>query len=99
MLAFGLKSQYDCKWAVTDCHIIFYAHFKSNKGGAFHMKRFDPKPVLNTERFEACFKAIDAHTEGEFCRVVYAGFPRVSATPFWTVSTICRSTMMNIVRL
>jgi len=39
------------------------------------MKRFDPKPVLNTERFEACFKAIDAHTEGEFCRVVYAGFP------------------------
>lgn len=39
------------------------------------MKKFDPKPVLNTKRFEACFKAIDAHTEGEFCRVVYAGFP------------------------
>lgn len=39
------------------------------------MKTFEPKPVLNTKRFEACFKAIDAHTEGEFCRVVYEGFP------------------------
>ena len=33
-------------------------------------------PKINLDRFEASFKAIDAHTAGEFCRVVYSGFPK-----------------------
>ena len=33
-------------------------------------------PRINLIRFEAGFKAIDAHTAGEFCRVVYSGFPK-----------------------
>ena len=32
-------------------------------------------PTINYDRFEAKLKAIDAHTCGEFCRVVYDGFP------------------------
>ena len=33
-------------------------------------------PKINLDRFEASFKAIDAHTAGEFCRIVYSGFPK-----------------------
>ena len=32
-------------------------------------------PTINYDRFEAKLKAVDAHTCGEFCRVVYDGFP------------------------
>lgn len=42
--------------------------------------KFEPK--IKFDRFEASFKAIDAHTAGEFCRVVYTGFPEpVGNTP------------------
>ena len=33
-------------------------------------------PKINLDRFEASFKAIDAHTAGEFCRIVYSGFTK-----------------------
>ena len=33
------------------------------------------KANVNFDRFEAALQVVDAHTEGEFCRVVYGGFP------------------------
>ena len=33
------------------------------------------KANVNFDRFEAALQVVDAHTEGEFCRVVYRGFP------------------------
>ena len=32
-------------------------------------------PHLNTDSFEAAFKAIDTHTVGEFTRIILSGFP------------------------
>ena len=37
--------------------------------------RMEIKPQLDYSRFEACIKAVDTHTVGEFTRVVYAGTP------------------------
>lgn len=31
--------------------------------------------TIDPQHFEACFKVIDAHTQGEFTRIVYDGFP------------------------
>ena len=33
------------------------------------------KANVNFDRFEAELQVVDAHTEGEFCRVVIGGFP------------------------
>ena len=33
------------------------------------------KANVNFERFEAALQVVDAHTVGEFCRVVIGGFP------------------------
>ena len=30
---------------------------------------------VNFDRFEAALQVVDAHTEGEFCRMVIGGFP------------------------
>ena len=32
-------------------------------------------PHLNTDSFEAAFKAIDTHTVGEFTRIIYPDSP------------------------
>ena len=33
------------------------------------------KANVNFNRFEAALQVVDAHTEGEFCRMVIGGFP------------------------
>ena len=33
------------------------------------------KANVNFDRFEAALQVVDAHTEGEFCRMVIGGFP------------------------
>ena len=33
------------------------------------------KANVNFDRFEGQLQVVDAHTEGEFCRIVYGGFP------------------------
>ena len=56
-------------------------------------------PKINLDRFEASFKAIDAHTAGEFCRIVYSGFPSPRATPLSSASTGWKSTITTIALL
>ena len=33
-----------------------------------------PTPKINIRRFEHALKFVDAHTCGEFCRIIYDGF-------------------------
>ena len=63
------------------------------------------KANVNFDRFEAALQVVDAHTVGEFCRMVIGGFPEPEGKEgcgsmlyfclhryyrFWTSGTLCR---------
>ena len=43
---------------------------------------------VNFDRFEAQLQVVDAHTVGEFCRVVIGGFPEPKRKSGWNTTTI-----------